>query len=70
MVSPARDPLSYLLMTGDDDGRLMSKEEIIDNILLLLFAEHDTTSCSITLVMKNLAELPHICNKVSRGTYA
>ncbi|KAJ8646622.1 hypothetical protein MRB53_008370 [Persea americana] len=66
MVSPVQDLLSYLLVTGDEDGRLMTEEEVIDNILLLLFAGHDTTSCVITLVMKNLAEMPHIYNEVLR----
>ncbi|KAJ8646623.1 hypothetical protein MRB53_008371 [Persea americana] len=65
-VSSAQDLLSYLLVTGDDDGQFMTEGEIIDNILLLLFAGHDTTSCAMTLVMKNLGELPHIYNEVFR----
>lgn len=69
IVSSAQDLLSYLLVTGDDDGQFMTEGEIIDNILLLLFAGHDTTSCAMTLVVKNLGELPHIYNEVFRGMY-
>lgn len=62
------DLVSYLLMTADEDGRLMTDEEIIDNILSFVSGAHGTTSNLITLVMKNLAEMPHIYNEVLRGT--
>ncbi|KAK1313344.1 hypothetical protein QJS10_CPA06g02280 [Acorus calamus] len=58
------DLLSYLVITGDEMGRRMTEEEIVDNVLLLLHAGHDTTSCTLTLVLKHLANEPEIYDKV------
>ncbi|KAK7247268.1 hypothetical protein RIF29_42148 [Crotalaria pallida] len=59
-VSPTQDLLSHLLVTPDTSGRFMTKMEIIDNILLLLFAGHDTSKSVLSSVMKYLAELPEV----------
>lgn len=52
---------------GDEDGTLMStlvagmirgeitEEEAIDNVVLLVFAAHDTTSYAIAMIFKMLA---------------
>ncbi|KAK1287503.1 hypothetical protein QJS10_CPB19g01664 [Acorus calamus] len=61
------DLLSYLVVTGDETGRRMTEEEIVDNVLLLLHAGHDTTSCTLTLVLKHLADEPEIYDKVLEG---
>ncbi|XP_058078762.1 beta-amyrin 28-monooxygenase-like [Magnolia sinica] len=55
-ASSMQDMMSYLLVTPDDKGRLMTEKEILDNMLLLLFAGHDTTTSAITLLVKFLAE--------------
>ncbi|XP_027072409.1 beta-amyrin 28-monooxygenase [Coffea arabica] len=65
-ASPSQDLLSHLLASPDDNGKFMSESEIINNILLLLFAGHDTSSVAITLVMKVLGELPQVYQKVLR----
>uniref|UniRef100_A0A7N0TI33 Cytochrome P450 n=1 Tax=Kalanchoe fedtschenkoi TaxID=63787 RepID=A0A7N0TI33_KALFE len=61
---PTQDLLSYLLVTADEDGRFLTEEEIVSNILLLLFAGHDTSTCAITVIMKYLAEMPEVYDKV------
>ncbi|KAI6685629.1 hypothetical protein NL676_031542 [Syzygium grande] len=52
------------MVTADENGRFLTKKEIINNLLLLLVASHDTTSCTVTMVIKFLGELPHVYEKV------
>ncbi|KAJ8635103.1 hypothetical protein MRB53_009370 [Persea americana] len=59
-----QDLLSYLIVTTDEEGRFMTEREIVDNILVLLFAGHDTSSSTLALVLKFLAEMPLIYNEV------
>ncbi|KAI5684549.1 hypothetical protein M9H77_05777 [Catharanthus roseus] len=65
-ASPSQDLLSHLLASPDEDGKFMSEMEIVNNILLLLFAGHDTSSVAITLLIKTLAELPQVYANVLR----
>ncbi|XP_060197039.1 beta-amyrin 28-monooxygenase-like [Lycium barbarum] len=62
--SPPQDLLSHLLLFPDENGKFMSELEVVDNILMMIFAGHDTTTVTITLVMKYLAELPHVYENV------
>ncbi|CAK9238648.1 unnamed protein product [Sphagnum jensenii] len=63
-ISPRQDLLSILISTPDDQGHLVSNEEIKDNILLLLFAGHDTTSSTLALIIKYLFLNPHCLQEV------
>jgi cytochrome P450 family 26 subfamily A len=54
-------------VTADESGKLLSESEIVDNMLMLLFASHDTTTSAMTCVMKYLAELPEVYEMVLRG---
>ncbi len=53
-ISTHPDLLSILISTPDQEGHLTTNEEIKDNILSLLFAGHDTTNCTLTVVLKYL----------------
>ncbi|KAG5017068.1 hypothetical protein JHK82_022712 [Glycine max] len=53
-----------MLVTSDPSVRFMTKMEIIDNILLLLFAAHDTSRSVLSLVMKYLGQLPQVFEHV------
>ncbi|KAK3030485.1 hypothetical protein RJ639_038791, partial [Escallonia herrerae] len=66
-ASPSQDLLSHLLVSSDENGGFLSETEIVDNILMLLFAGHDTSSVAITLLMKNLGQFPQVYEKVLRG---
>lgn len=66
IASPTQDLLSHLLVTPDKNGKFLTEAEIINNILTLLFAGHDTSSSVITLTMKYLGELPQVHEKVFR----
>nr|XP_043634648.1 beta-amyrin 28-monooxygenase-like [Erigeron canadensis] len=63
-ASSSQDLLSHLLTSSDESGRYLTEWEIANNILLLLFAGHDTSTCSITLIMKRLGEHPNVYDKV------
>lgn len=63
-ASPTQDLLSHLLVTPDENGRFMTEEEIVNNILTLLFAGHDTATSTITLLVKFLGQLPHVYDQV------
>lgn len=65
-ASSSQDLLSHLLSSSDENDRYLTDKEIANNILLLLFAGHDTSTVSITLVMKSLAEHPDVYDKVLR----
>ncbi|XP_019151827.1 PREDICTED: beta-amyrin 28-oxidase-like [Ipomoea nil] len=58
------DLLSHLLVTPDENGSFMSELHIVNNIILLLFAGHDTSTVTITLLIKKLGDLPHVYEKV------
>ncbi|RZB96579.1 Beta-amyrin 28-monooxygenase isoform G [Glycine soja] len=63
-ASPTQDLLSHMLVTSDPNGRFMTEMEIIDNILLLLFAGHDSSRSVLSLVMKYLGQLPQVYEHV------
>nr|BBG80451.1 cytochrome P450 716D59 [Avicennia marina] len=65
-AAPPQDLLSHLLVSPDENGKFMPEPVIINNILMLLFAGHDTSSVTITMLVKNLAQLPEIYEKVLR----
>ncbi|KAM0025823.1 putative cytochrome P450 [Helianthus debilis subsp. tardiflorus] len=63
------DLLSDLLLSSNENGRFLFEMEIANNILLLLFAGHDTTAVSITLLMKSLGEHPDVYINVLKGLF-
>ncbi|KAL6965897.1 hypothetical protein U1Q18_030349 [Sarracenia purpurea var. burkii] len=63
-ASPTQDILSHMLLTPDEDGQFMHEMDIADKILGLLVGGHDTASATITFIVKYLAELPEVYNKV------
>ncbi|CAK7333871.1 unnamed protein product [Dovyalis caffra] len=63
-ASPTQDILSHMLTTADDNGQYMKEIDIADKILGLLVGGHDTASAAITFIVKYLAELPCVYNKV------
>ncbi|KAI3798265.1 hypothetical protein L1987_33536 [Smallanthus sonchifolius] len=63
-ASASQDLLSHLLTSSDENGRYLTEKDIANNILLLLFAGHDTSIVSITLLIKSLGEHPDVYDKV------
>ncbi|KAH6829811.1 hypothetical protein C2S53_020549 [Perilla frutescens var. hirtella] len=62
----SQDLLTHLLASPDEKGNFMSEDVIVNNVLLLLFAGHDTSSSAITLLIRALAQHPQVLEKVVR----
>ena len=69
LVTEHQDILSELLTYTDEHGQSLSDKEVKDNILMLLFAGHDTSSIVATMACKYLASNPHIMDEVYRGLF-
>nr|AFK79029.1 cytochrome P450 CYP716A41 [Bupleurum chinense] len=65
-ASATQDILSHMLLTSDETGKFMTEADIADKILGLLIGGHDTASSACALIVKYLAELPHIYDGVYR----
>ncbi|KAH6755663.1 cytochrome P450 [Perilla frutescens var. hirtella] len=63
-ASPTQDILSRMLLTGDESGKFMHELDIADKILGLLVGGRDTASSVCTFIVKYLAELPHVYERV------
>ncbi|KAJ4826146.1 hypothetical protein Tsubulata_030553 [Turnera subulata] len=63
-ASPTQDILSHMLTTPDENGKYLEDRDIADKVLGLLIGGHDTASAAITFVVKYLAEMPDVYNKV------
>lgn len=66
-ATPTQDILSHMLLTCDENGQYMAELDIADKILGLLIGGHDTASAACTFIVKYLAELPDIYEKVYNG---
>ncbi|EFJ37735.1 hypothetical protein SELMODRAFT_402287 [Selaginella moellendorffii] len=70
-ASETSDMLSVMLSYRNEDGKpACTDAEIKDNLLLLLFAAHDTSSSTLTLSLKFLAENPYWRNQVLQENLA
>ncbi|GAA4234867.1 cytochrome P450 [Postechiella marina] len=58
------DLLDMLLKAEYEDGSTMTNKQLIDEILILFVAGHETTANSLTFTLKLLAEHENVLNKV------
>lgn len=58
------DLLDMLLETKYDDGKGMSEEQLIDEILIIFTAGHETTSNALTFTFQLLAKYPQWQDKI------
>ncbi|OVA13827.1 Cytochrome P450 [Macleaya cordata] len=56
--------ISHLIETRNEDGNLLSDKEIADNVILLMDSGHDTSSSTMMMLMKHLAESPDCYRRV------
>lgn len=52
------DVLTSLIDSTDDEGNSLTDQQILDHVLTLLFAGHDTTTSTVTFLMYELARHP------------
>ncbi|CAH9075591.1 unnamed protein product [Cuscuta epithymum] len=65
-ATASQDILSHMLVTSNEDRTFMAEWDIADKILGLLISGHDTASSACAFVVKYLAELPHVYQRVYR----
>ena len=63
-ASPGDDVLSLLLQARDGEGASFSDAELVDELLVLLWAGHDTVTSLLTWVMYELARRPDLAGRV------
>lgn len=57
-ASDATDMFSQLCRAQDDEGRRFSDQEIIDHMIFLMMAAHDTLTSSLSTLIYHLAKSP------------
>ncbi|KAK6149302.1 hypothetical protein DH2020_016827 [Rehmannia glutinosa] len=68
-ASSHQDLITFLLnIRGEDNKELVSEDEIIHNVMLIMVAGHDTSSVLITFIIQILANYPNIHAAVLKGT--
>lgn len=63
-IGEGNDALGLLISARDDDGNSLSLEELKDQVLLLLFAGHETLTSAIASFCLLLAQHPDVMAKV------
>lgn len=66
-LNPKSDVISSLVALRDDNGEPITNEEIMDNIIVLMIASHDTTAILLSLIVWKLAREPKLREKVQEG---
>lgn len=67
-MSSHEDIISSLVSLRDEDGKPLLEEEIIDNLITLMIASHDTTATLLSHFVRLLARDAEICDKVLQGS--
>ncbi|MEB3230618.1 MAG: cytochrome P450 [Leptolyngbyaceae bacterium] len=62
-ATPGNDALSLLLQTEDEAGNRLSLAEIKVQVLLMLFAGHETSTSMLTSLVMSLAQYPEVWAK-------
>lgn len=64
-----QDVLSHMLSLSDDEGKQHPEFYIADKIFGLLMAGHDTVASACASIVKYLAELPQVYDRVYQGMW-
>ena len=57
-LNPGNDMVSLLCLAKDDEGNQFSDSEVVDHILGMIFAAHDTTTSSMNSIIFSLDQHP------------
>lgn len=66
-ASPHQDLITCLLSIRGENNEVLTEKEIIDNVMLVMVAGHDTTAVLLTFMLRLLANDPHIHAAVLKG---
>ena len=67
-ASAHQDLITCLLSMRGKDKQLLTEKEIVDNVLLVMTAGHDTAAVLITFMVRLLANDPLVYTAVLKGT--
>jgi len=56
--NPGKDLFSRICLAKDEDGKQFSDKEIVDHLIFVLMASHDTTAITLTFLSYYLAKYP------------
>ena len=59
------DMLGSLIAATDDEGRELGDRQVLDHVLTLLFAGHDTTTSSVSFLIYELAKNPEWADRLA-----
>lgn len=62
-ANPTQDALSLLVQTRDEDGNVLTNQELQAQTLLMLFAGHETSASMLTSLAMILKQYPHVLEK-------
>lgn len=65
----ADDVLSVMMRTKDEDGSQLTRAELRDNLLTLLFASHDTSTATLMSAAYLLCQHPEVANSIREEVY-
>ncbi len=57
-AAPARDLFSVLCALRDEDGSGLSDEDVVNHMIFLMMAAHDTSTITVTSMMRHLGDHP------------
>ncbi|KAL5974787.1 hypothetical protein ACLOJK_031458 [Asimina triloba] len=69
-VSASSDVISSLIAARDENQRPISEEEILDNIITVIMASHDTTTSLLSLIAWRLGRDPNLQQSILRENVA
>ena len=69
-ADPGSDMLSRLCLAESEEGRRYSDDEIVDHMIFLMMAAHDTTTSTMTSLLYLLAKHPEWQERVRRESLA
>lgn len=61
------DIILSLLSLRDENGKPIPEEEIINSLIAIVIASHDTTTVLLSLIIRQLARNANVYNKVLEG---
>jgi cytochrome P450 len=68
-ASPHQDLVTCLLSTRMDNEEVLTEDEIVHNVMLVMVAGHDTSSVLMTFIMRLLANEPSVYAAVLQGIH-
>jgi cytochrome P450 len=65
-ASEGQDLFSALCRAQDEDGQRFEDQAIVDHMIFLLFAAHDTTASALTTLIDQLTQAPELQERAAR----